>query len=43
MSEPLPTSNFKWMDDPSAVDWMSVDACGDIGYVLEVDLEYPPT
>ena len=39
MCKPLPTSNFKWMDDGELMSWKnygSSNAC-----ILEVDLEYP--
>ena len=35
MCKPLPTSNFKWMDDGELMSWKK-HAC-----ILEVDLEYP--
>ena len=45
MSEPLPTHDFKWLDDldimPLYLDIGSVPADSPTGYVLEVDLEIP--
>ncbi|HYT42363.1 MAG TPA: DNA polymerase [Methylomirabilota bacterium] len=39
MSQPLPYSNFSWMDEN---EWRNVGSEDpDIGYYLEVDLEYP--
>ncbi|CAH1099545.1 unnamed protein product [Psylliodes chrysocephalus] len=40
MSEPLPYGNFKWID--TNFDYNSVENDSSKGYVLEVDLEYPP-
>ncbi|XP_071578407.1 uncharacterized protein [Temnothorax nylanderi] len=42
MSESLPYANFQWLDDPENFDVTTVPADSDIGYILEVDLEYPP-
>ena len=39
MSECLPYSEFEWLN--KNVDVMSIDKKSDIGYILEVDLEYP--
>ena len=38
MSQPLPLKNFKWTDP---IDVMSIPDDNSIGYILEVDLEYP--
>ncbi|XP_046382219.1 uncharacterized protein LOC124166465 [Ischnura elegans] len=38
LSEPLPKSNFQWIDH---VDVMNVPDNSNKGYILEVDLEYP--
>ncbi|XP_071575611.1 uncharacterized protein [Temnothorax nylanderi] len=42
MSESLPYANFQWLDDPENFDVTTVPADSDIGYILEVDLKYPP-
>ncbi len=42
MSRKLPTSGFKWVEDPASIDILGYSD-GDIGYVLEVDVEYPKT
>lgn len=41
----LPYSNFNWMtkDQFENIDWATIDTETEIGYVLEVDLEYPKT
>ncbi|XP_077262596.1 uncharacterized protein LOC143897664 [Temnothorax americanus] len=41
MSESLPYANFQWLDDPENFDATTVPADSDVGYILEVDLEYP--
>ena len=43
MREELPYSDFEWVDESKLanLDVTKVDDCADIGYVLEVDLEYP--
>ncbi|XP_033725181.1 DNA polymerase-like [Pecten maximus] len=41
MSEPLPIGGFRWVDNPQTFDITKVSKHGDLGYVLEVDLEYP--
>ena len=41
MSQKLPLRNFKWLVNPKAFDPSVVDADGDTGYILEVDLDYP--
>ena len=40
MSQPLSTGNFEWLndDDASTFDLNVVDAFGEHGYILEVDL-----
>ena len=44
MSQSLPCSTFELVtgEDVAGVDWLSVDDDAEIGYFLEVDLEYPP-
>ncbi|XP_024888609.1 uncharacterized protein LOC112465332 [Temnothorax curvispinosus] len=41
MSESLPYANFQWLDDPENFDATTVPTDSDVGYILEVDLEYP--
>jgi len=43
MSEYLPTSNFEWLSDQEAsdLDVTTIADDSEIGYILEVDLEYP--
>ncbi|KYN28157.1 hypothetical protein ALC57_02429 [Trachymyrmex cornetzi] len=41
MSESLPYGEFQWVDDIERFDVMSVSSDSVIGYILEVDLEYP--
>ncbi|XP_077260546.1 uncharacterized protein LOC143896520 [Temnothorax americanus] len=41
MYESLPYANFQWLDDPENFDVTTVPPNGDVGYILEVDLEYP--
>ena len=43
MSQYLPVGDFKWVSekDVQTLDVMRVDDEADIGYMLEVDLEYP--
>ena len=44
MSSPLPLNRFEWME-PSEIENLNIPAIpedGDTGYILEVDLEYPP-
>ena len=40
MSQPLPTGNFEWLnqEDAESFDFDVVDAFGEHGYILEVDL-----
>ncbi|XP_070169332.1 uncharacterized protein [Polyergus mexicanus] len=37
----LPYENFRWVDNVTSVDLMSVTSDSPIGYILEVDLAYP--
>ena len=41
MSEYLPYEEFKWLKNVDKFDVMSLNEKGPIGYLLEVDLEYP--
>ena len=43
MSQPLPVDSFAWLteDEFDGLDLSIVSEDGDIGYILEVDLEYP--
>ncbi|XP_071650745.1 uncharacterized protein [Temnothorax longispinosus] len=41
MSKSLPYANFQWLDDPENFEVTTVPADSDVGYILEVDLEYP--
>ncbi|XP_071653079.1 uncharacterized protein [Temnothorax longispinosus] len=41
MSQPLPYADFKWVDDVTDFNVMDVALDSPIGYILEVDLEYP--
>ena len=41
MVQPLPICDFKWVEDFTSLDVMSVADDGEMGYILEVDLEYP--
>ena len=43
MSQPLPYGCFSWLDDDDISDFdvMSVSSDSSIGYLLEVDLQYP--
>ena len=44
MIQKLPYGNFNWVEDAEKLtedDIMKIDAEGDKGYILEVDLEYP--
>ena len=38
MSQPLPTSNFKWLVDVDGFDVNSIRPDSSKGYILEVDL-----
>ena len=40
LSMKLPVSNFEMCEDH--IDWATIDTEGNTGYLLEVDLEYPP-
>ena len=42
MSFKLPCGNFRFIDEPDKFDFRSVDLDGEKGYLLEVDLSYPP-
>ena len=44
MSQHLPTKNFQWVpqDEIAALDLLKINDNGDEGYILEVDLQYPP-
>ena len=42
MVQSLPTGDFQWVEDVSEFDVTTVAPDADIGYILEVDLEYPP-
>ena len=44
MSQPLPIGDFKWMPEReiASLDVTTVIYDADTGYILEVDLEYPP-
>lgn len=39
----LPYSNFKWLKKEKfeTIDWKNIDTESNLGYILEVDLEYP--
>lgn len=41
MSLPLPSSNFKWVEDIYSIDILNVPDDNEIGYVIEVDISYP--
>ena len=41
MTEYLPYDEFEWVDDVSSIDYLAVSKDSDVGYILEVDLEYP--
>ena len=41
MSEYLPYEKFEWLKNIDEFDVMSINEKSDIGYILEVDLEYP--
>lgn len=42
-SQSLPLKNFKWLkkEEIEKIDWLNIDIDKEIGYILEVDLEYP--
>ncbi|XP_032664112.1 uncharacterized protein LOC116840895 [Odontomachus brunneus] len=41
MCQPLPYAEIQWVTDFSKFDVSSIDIDSPIGYILEVDLEYP--
>ncbi|KAM0726697.1 hypothetical protein ACS0PU_007881 [Formica fusca] len=41
MCQPLPYAEFRWVDDISDFDVSAIASDSPIGYILEVDLEYP--
>lgn len=41
MNNYMPYANFKWVEDPQQIDVKSVSDDAEVGYILEVDLEYP--
>ena len=41
MTEYLPNEGFKWLKYVDEIDVMSISEKSPIGYLLEVDLEYP--
>ena len=41
MSEKMPYKDFKWVENVQAIPLEKMLSDGDLGYVLEVDLEYP--
>ena len=41
MSEKMPYKDFKWVDVENAPPLEKITLDGDLGYILEVDLEYP--
>lgn len=41
MCQPLPYAKFQWVDNIKNFDLSSIAADSPIGYILEVDLEYP--
>ncbi|XP_025264481.1 uncharacterized protein LOC112637930 [Camponotus floridanus] len=41
MCQPLPYERFEWVDDLESLDVMSVTEDSTVGYILEVDLDYP--
>ena len=41
MSEYVPYEKFEWLEDIDEFDVMSINEKSDIGYFLEIDLEYP--
>ncbi|XP_070155804.1 uncharacterized protein [Polyergus mexicanus] len=42
MCQSLPYEDFRWVDDVTSINLMSVTSNSPIGYILEVDLAYPP-
>ena len=41
MSEYLPYGEFEWLKNVDRLDVMLINKKSDVGYILEVDLEYP--
>jgi hypothetical protein len=41
MSQCLPYAGFQWVKNPGELDVNTIEDDADIGYILEVDLEYP--
>ena len=41
MSEKMPYEDFKWVEDVKSIPLEKMLSDGDLGYVLEVDLDYP--
>lgn len=45
MTQPLPYKDFRWLSDAEikALDISSIPKAGDLGYIFQVDLNYPPS
>ena len=41
MCQPLPYAEFRWAEDAANFDVSAIALASSIGYILEVDLEYP--
>ena len=41
LSEYLPYGEFEWLKNVDKLDVNSINEKSDVGYILEVDLEYP--
>ena len=41
MSEYLPYKKFEWLENIDEFNVITINEKSDIGYILEVDLEYP--
>ncbi|XP_015510307.2 uncharacterized protein LOC107217324 [Neodiprion lecontei] len=41
MMQPLPEGGFEWVSNPSDLNFQNVADDSSVGYILEVDLEYP--
>ena len=41
MEQPLPLSDYVWRSELNLNDILSADPFGDIGYLVEIDLQYP--